>query len=143
VYRVSLLGTVVELQYKPLKLAEQNLKPSMKNNKTRRTKNPIVIWEKPHRYPSRQRITTLQSPHWLQWDAPHLPPKLSLPLRRSPPHLLHPCLNRPHSPSHIDDTQIQSAVLPQYTFRTDRWDRRQTCKNTRLWSIDCIATRLL
>ena len=28
--------------------------------------------------PSRQRITTPQSPHWLQWHAPHLPPKLLL-----------------------------------------------------------------
>ena len=42
--------------------------------------------------------------------------------------------------------QIQSAVLPQHTLRTDRptdrWDWRQVCTNTRLRSIDCIATRI-
>ena len=35
--------------------------------------------EEPRRHHSWQRITTPQSPHWLQWDAPHLPPNLHLP----------------------------------------------------------------
>jgi len=30
--------------------------------------------------------TMTQNPHWLQWDNPHLPPKLSLPIWRSPPY---------------------------------------------------------
>ena len=37
----------------------------------------------------------------LQLDVPHLPPKLLLPIRLSPPHLndlIHPSLDRPHSP---------------------------------------------
>jgi len=33
-----------------------------------------VIWEELHCHPSRQRITTPRRTHWLQWDAPHLPP---------------------------------------------------------------------
>jgi len=49
------------------------------------TRNRKVIWEEPRRHPSRQRITTPQSPHCLQWDAPHLPLKLPLLLRRSQP----------------------------------------------------------
>jgi len=42
-------------------------------------RNPKVIWEEPCRHPSRQIITTSQSPHRLQRDAPHLFPKLPLP----------------------------------------------------------------
>jgi len=48
-------------------------------------RNPEVIWEQPRRKPSQHGTTTRQSPHWLQWDASHLPPELPLPLRRSPP----------------------------------------------------------
>jgi len=33
-------------------------------------------------------------PRWLQRDAPNSPPKLPLPLRRSPPRLIHPALDR-------------------------------------------------
>jgi len=48
-------------------------------------------WAHPTHRPKRQldrcthfRTTTQQSPHWLQWDAPNSPPKLPIPLRRSP-----------------------------------------------------------
>jgi len=40
----------------------------------------------------------LQRSHWLQWDAPNSPPKLPLALRRSPPNLIHPSLDRTRSP---------------------------------------------
>jgi len=80
-----------------------------------------------------------QRPHWLQWDALNSPPKLPLPLHWSPP-------SPPPSNTLIlwptpltipNGILIQSAVLPQYTFRTysqtdsktdkqtDRWSRRQ------------------
>jgi len=39
----------------------------------RMTRNPKLIWEEPRHHLSRQRITTQQSPHWLQLDASHLP----------------------------------------------------------------------
>jgi len=74
-----------------------------------------------------------RSPHWLQWDAPHLPPKLPLPLWRSSPqsNTLIPRLTPLTTPNGI---QIQSAILPQYTLRSpdkptdrpiDRWARLQ------------------
>jgi len=44
------------------------------------TRNHKVIWEELHCHSSWQRITMPRSPHWLQWDAPHLLPKLPLPL---------------------------------------------------------------
>jgi len=56
------------------------------------------------------------------------------------PHLIHPSLDRPtHHPNGI---RIQSAVLPQYTFRTDRQTdrqmgyRRQARDMSRLHSLD-------
>jgi len=41
--------------------------------------------------------STQQSPHWLQWDVPNLPPKLPISLRRLPPHLTH---HRSIDPTH-------------------------------------------
>jgi len=63
--------------------------------------------------------TMQQSPHCLQWDAPNSPPKLSLSLRRSPPpsNTPSPRLTLLTIPNSIF---IQSAVLPQCAFRTDR-----------------------
>jgi len=48
-----------------------------------------------------------QSPHWLQRDAPHLPQSNTL-------------IRRPTSLTTRNGIQIKSAVLPQYTLRTDR-----------------------
>jgi len=66
---------------------------------------------------------------------PHLHSKLPL---------IHPLPTPLFTPNGI---QIQPAVFPQFTHRTDqqtdRWDRRQVCSNTRQRSIDCIATRLI
>jgi len=51
--------------------------------------------------------------------------KLPLPLRRSPPHLMHPYA-WPTSLTIPNGIQIQSAVLPKYTFRTYRQIHRPT-----------------
>ena len=83
------------------------------------TSPPKVIWGEPRRHPSQQETITPQSSHWLECDAPNLSPKLPLPLRRSPPpsNTPIPRLTPLTTPNGI---QICSAVLPQYTFRTDR-----------------------
>jgi len=47
--------------------------------------------------PSRQRISTPHSSHWLQWDAPHLSPKLPIPFDDFHPNPIYSSLNRPHS----------------------------------------------
>jgi len=65
------------------------------------------------------RTTMQQSPRWLQWDAQINPPKLPLPLRRSPlpsntPIAQPTPLTIPHG------IHIKSAILPQYTFLADR-----------------------
>jgi len=82
------------------------------------TENPKVIWEEPRRHPSRKKIATPQSPHWLQWDALHLPPKLPLLFNDLYLHLIHPSLaDTTHHPT---GNQIQSAIFPQFTHQTDR-----------------------
>jgi len=67
--------------------------------------------------------TTMQQiPHWLQWDTQNL-----LPFDDNYPHLIHlPSTDGPITvPNGI---RIQSAILPQYTLRTDRltdrWSRQ-------------------
>jgi len=40
-------------------------------------------------------------------DAPNSTPNLPLPLRRSPPHLMYPCLDQPHSPSQMASGSMQ------------------------------------
>jgi len=65
------------------------------------------IWEKPHRRPSHRES------YWLQWDAPHLPPKLPLTLRQSPLPS-NTSIPRPITLTTPNGIQIQSAVLSQY-----------------------------
>ena len=81
------------------------------------------IWEKPHRRPSHRES------YWLQWDAPHLPPKLPLTLRQSPLPS-NTSIPRPITLTTPNGIQIQSAVLSQYR-QTDTWDLRQAGKNTK------------
>jgi len=64
--------------------------------------------------------TPLQSPHWLQWNAPHLPPKLPLSFRRSPSHLIHPSLERPHSPPETASRSNRPFFHNSPTGQTDR-----------------------
>ena len=66
--------------------------------------------------------TTQQSSHWLQWNAANSPPKLPLPLRRSPPKSNTP-IPTPTPLITPNGIWIQSAVSPQY-IRADRqtWD---------------------
>jgi len=89
---------------------------------------------RPTHHPKRQldrfthfHTTTQQSPNWLQWDVPHLSPKVLLPLQRSPPHLIHPSLDRPHSPPHTASRSNQHTF--QTDTQTDRWDRQQIYSN--------------
>jgi len=63
------------------------------------------IWEESRRHSSGQ-ITMPKSPHWLQWDAPHLPPKLPF-LRRSSSHLIHSSpTDRTHIPKRHPDPKL-------------------------------------
>lgn len=65
------------------------------------------------------RTVTALSPHWLQWGAPYLPPKIPLPVDRSqnPSSCLIPGPVRPTKPNCI---WIQSAISPQCTGQTHR-----------------------
>jgi len=67
----------------------------------------------------RSRTITQRSPHWLQWDAPNSP----LPsLRRLTSHLIHPFLDRPHSPS-----QMASGSNQPLCHSTLSGQRQTTC----------------
>ena len=56
-------------------------------------------------------------------------PKTAPSLRRSPPHLIHPSLDRPNSPSQTASGSNQpfchSTLSGQIDRQTDRWERRQ------------------
>ena len=76
------------------------------------TSLPKVIWEE-------GRVAAKVRPHWLQWRAPNLPPKLPLPARGlilKPHYLPHPW-TRPTSDA--NGIRIRSAVFPQCTGQTD------------------------
>ena len=83
------------------------------------TGNPKVIWEELRRHLTWQRITTPQSPHWLQWDAPYLPQKTA-PF----PSTISTSSNTPIpglTPlTTPNGNQIQSVIFPRYTLRTHR-----------------------
>jgi len=75
-------------------------------------------------------------------------PKTALPFRRSPPpsNTPLPRLTALHPKWHPDPISCFATVhFPdaQTDIQTEIWDRRQTCKNTRLRSIDCIATHVI
>jgi len=93
-----------------------------------------------------------QSPHWLQWDAPHSSPKCPFPFGElHPPPPSNTPIPQPTLLITPNGIQIQSAIFPQFTHRTDipsdqqtnertnGWDGRQMCSNTRLHSIDCVC----
>ena len=65
---------------------------------------------------------------------PKFPPKPAASLWRSPPHLIYPSLDRPHSPSQTASWSNQSFFHRSPTGQTDRqterWSRRQVSKNT-------------
>jgi len=51
-------------------------------------------------------------PPWLQWDTPNSPPKLTLPLRRSPHHLYtHTLTDNTHHPKRLSDAISRFATL--------------------------------
>jgi len=95
------------------------------------TRNLKVIWEELRRHPSRQRTTTPRSPHCNQWDAPHLPSKLFIPLRPSPPPSTF--VDRPHSPPKRHPDPISRFATVHFPDRqTDTWDKRQVYSKIRL-----------
>jgi len=74
---------------------------------------------------------------------PHIYPKTAPNTRRRSPPPSNAPIPRPISLTTPNGIQIQSAVFPQITNRTDRptdrWDRRQVCENTRLPSTVLIV----
>jgi len=90
-------------------------------------------WARPTQQAKRQldrstqfHTTTQQSPHWLQWVTANSPPKLPLPLRRSPPKSNTPIPSPTPLPS-----QTASGSNQPFCHNTDvRTDRRGTT-----WSI--------
>ena len=80
-------------------------------------------WLLKEKTPSRQRTTTPQGLHWLQWDAPHLPPKLPFHFDDTISTPSNTPIHRPIPLTTPSGIQIQSAVLPQY-IHADRqtWD---------------------
>jgi len=77
-----------------------------------------------------------QSPRWLQWDAPNSPPKLPFLLDDHHPYLIHPSLNRFHSPSQTASGSAQPFCHSTLSGPTDtqtqtnRWSRRMLYFNT-------------
>jgi len=71
---------------------------------------------------------------------PQIHPKLPLSFENYHPHLIHPSLERPHSPSQTASGSTQlfchNTLSGQTDRQTDRWSRQETCTNTRLCSID-------
>jgi len=88
-----------------------------------------VIWEQLCRHRSRQ-------------GCPIFTSKTAPSLRLSPPHLIHPSVNRNHSPLQTASRSNQPFFHNSPTGQTDRqmgW--RQACTDSCLRSINCIATR--
>jgi len=91
------------------------------------TRNPKVIWEEPRRQLSlRHKIPIGYN------GCPHSPPNcpFSILLRQSPPP--YTLIHRPTQLITSNVIQIQSDILPRYTFRTDS---RQTDRPTDRWAI--------
>jgi len=79
------------------------------------------------------RTTTQQSPHWLQWNAPHLTPKLPLPHSTiSKSHLIHHSLNLSHSPPQTASRSNQPFFHNSSTEQTDQLTDWQMGEATRL-----------
>jgi len=97
---------------KPARLARQARPPGSPARRACSCKNS----------PSSNLLNT-KSPHWLQRVLPYLPPKLPLPVDRSPnpTTCLIPGPVRPAVPNGI---RIRSGVFPQSTGQTDRQTNR-------------------
>ena len=70
--------------------------------------------------PLRQRMTTPQSPYWLQRDVPHLPTKLLCPFHDHLSHLIYSSLDRPHSPPQTASGSNQPFCHSTFFGHTDR-----------------------
>jgi len=98
----------------------------------------IITITSPH---SILRRAASQRPHWLQWDTPNLPTKLPIPFDDHHPHLIHPSLDRSHSPPQTASGSNQPFCHSTLSGQTqiDRWDKRQVCNKSR-WFSDAITT---
>ena len=100
----------------------------------RATRNFKEIWEELRRHPGRQRTTTPQIPVGYN-EMPNIYPKIAHSFPRSPLPS-NTLIRRPTPLTILNDIQIQSAVLPQYTFprhrQTDTCDKRQVYSKSRL-----------
>ena len=84
-----------------------------------------LVHAPPHNYATKFPLVTM--------GCPKFTPKTALPLWQSPPHLIHPSLDRPHSPSQMASGSNQpfchstlSGQTDSHIDRlTDRWDRRK------------------
>jgi len=72
--------------------------------------------------------------HWLQWDAPHSPPKLPLPLRRSPPKSNTPFPRLTHLPPQTASGSNQPFCHNSLLW-TDRWGRWMFCTSIALLAV--------
>jgi len=109
----------------PIKLPTPSLRGTWTPSNTRMPKpshsprqtTAWLVHAFPHNYASES--------HLLQWDAPHLGPlpKLHLLLPRSPPHLIHPSLDRSQSPPRMASGSNQPfchSILSAQFWQTDR-----------------------
>ena len=81
-----------------------------------------------------------QSPHWLQWDAPNSTPKLSIPFDDNHPNIIHPSVDRPHSPFQTSSRSTQPFYHNTLCGQTDRQATdRQTDRSTDGPSECCVA----
>jgi len=93
-----------------------NYNEKSKSNLGRDSSPPLTA---ENNYATKSPLVTVGCPTFTPITAPSL--------RRSPPHLYtHPSTDPTHHPNGIE---IQSAVLPQYTLRTDRETDRQIALN--------------
>jgi len=118
-----------------------------------RTRNSKVIWEEPRRYPpprTAENNYTTRSP-LVTMECPTFTLKAAPSLRRSPPHLIYPFVDRPHSPHQTASRSNQPFCHNTPPDRpTDRqtdkrqtvaWDWRQVSTKSRLRSIVSDAAK--
>jgi len=105
------------------------VKRRIQRRNLKQKRNHKVIWEEPRRHPSlRQRITTPQSPRWLQWNVPHLPPNCPFPFDDHHPHSTEPT----HHPKRHPDPVSRLSTVHSPDRPTETRDWPQVCTKSRL-----------
>jgi len=91
--------------------------------------------EQPRRHPSRQKITTQQSPNGYNGMS-HIFPKTAPSLHLHPISYAHLSTDPTHHSKRYPDPICRFSTVHLLDRQTDRWARREVCTNTRLRSID-------